>query len=98
MTGCTHFFVSIELVVCRFYQLKKATELQPGMKDVIVVSVLQDDDVELQWSLLSVELEEICYGLCRNRNRVITLTSYLLIIRVVVIYRVDITNDASFIS
>ena len=52
------FFVSIELVVRRFYQLKKATELQPGMKDVIVASVLQDDDVELQWSLLSLELEE----------------------------------------
>lgn len=52
------FFVSIELVVRHFYQLKKATELQPGMKDLLVASVLQDDDVELQWSLLSLELEE----------------------------------------
>ena len=52
------FFVSIELVVRRFFQLKKVTELHAGMKDTLVASVLQDDDVELNWSMISVELEE----------------------------------------
>lgn len=52
------FFVSIELVVRRYFQLKKATEMQAGMKDTLVASMLQDDYVELQWSMISVELDE----------------------------------------
>ena len=52
------FFVSIELVVQHYFQLKKATELQAGLKDTLVACVLQDDHVELQWSMICVELEE----------------------------------------
>ena len=52
------FFVSIELVVRNYFQLKKATELQAGMVDTLITSVIQDDDVELQWSAICVELPE----------------------------------------
>lgn len=52
------FFVSVELVARKYYQLKKAGDLQPGVKDLLVTSALEDDDVQLQWSSIGVELSE----------------------------------------
>lgn len=52
------FFISVEGVVRQYLQLKKASELQAATRDVIVGRVMQDENVEIQWSLIGVELAE----------------------------------------
>ena len=34
-------------------------ELEPGSKDLIVDEAVEDEDVKLQWSAISVELNEL---------------------------------------
>jgi hypothetical protein len=56
------FFVSIENVLRQYLQLSKASDMKPGAKDMIVRRILDDDDVNLHWSAIGVELDEKASG------------------------------------
>ena len=53
------FFLTIESVVRKYFQVKKIRELEPGSKDLIIDEAVEDEDVKLQWSAISVELNEL---------------------------------------
>ena len=60
VNDCTYaFFLTIESVVRKYFQVKKIRELEPGSKDLIVDEAVEDEDVKLQWSAISVELNEL---------------------------------------
>ena len=48
-------FLSIEMAVRTYFQVKRVAELRQGM---IETAVTNDDDVQLHWSTVSVELPE----------------------------------------
>jgi hypothetical protein len=59
VNDCTYaFFLTLEGVVKRYFQLKKARELEAGTKDLIIDEAIKDEEVKLQWSAIGVELND----------------------------------------
>lgn len=56
------FFVSLEEVVRQYLKISEASNMKPGTKDKIVKSILEDENVNLQWSAIRVELDEKASG------------------------------------